>query len=295
MASKRWREYQEQVAQYFRNLGMTAEVEKAVEGVRATHDIDVWVTFQEYGVDQRWVVECKRYGTARVSKDKVLTLARIIEDVGAHAGFILSETGFQSGAIKSARKTNIQLTSLDELRRRGEPDVLRRMESEVSVRISDLRARGMRELRRRNARPPFDTITGNIVVMLQQLDLMDSGLNELRSGKEVVLIGQKMFHEFTGDEDNPFGEPVISDAHVPGLINALAFSDDALTNYERRFADIMGEEPPDRKRMGGPSVWFPGFPSLPPGTHPFSDTALDEPTSPDSTDTPPSPSSRLST
>lgn len=289
MAKKptKWREYQEEVAQYFRCHTKTAEVEAAVEGVRAVHDIDVWVTFQEYGVDQRWVVECKRYDTARVSKDKVLTLAQIMEDVGANAGFVLSETGFQSGALKAARKTSIQLTSLEELRRRGEPEILRRMEQEVSVRISDLRARGLRELRRRGANPPFDQITGNIVVMLQQLDLMDSGLNELRSGKEVGLIGQKTFHEFTGEEGNPFGKPVVSEVHVPGLINALAFSDDTLTVYEQRFALMVGHEPPERKRTGGPSVWFPRFPSLPAGMHPFASPNLNETASSDSTDTPP--------
>ena len=40
-----WREYQNQVADLFRSLGCLAEVEASVKGVRATHDIDVWVVF----------------------------------------------------------------------------------------------------------------------------------------------------------------------------------------------------------------------------------------------------------
>ena len=53
-----WREYQERVADLLRELGCTAEVEASVQGVRANHDIDVWVAFERFGLEHRWCIEC---------------------------------------------------------------------------------------------------------------------------------------------------------------------------------------------------------------------------------------------
>jgi hypothetical protein len=38
-----WKEYQEEVASSFRNLGLEADTDVSIEGVRTTHDIDVYV------------------------------------------------------------------------------------------------------------------------------------------------------------------------------------------------------------------------------------------------------------
>lgn len=45
----------------------------------------------------------------------MLVLSGVLLDVGADRGFLLSETGFQSGALRMAEKSNITLTSLDDL------------------------------------------------------------------------------------------------------------------------------------------------------------------------------------
>ena len=111
-----WREYQEAVAGFFRERGCTASVETPVKGARATHKIDVYVTFRQHGVECRWVIECKLW-KGRVEKKDVLTLKSIVEDVGADRGIIFCENGFQSGAGDAARLTNILLvTSLDEFK-----------------------------------------------------------------------------------------------------------------------------------------------------------------------------------
>lgn len=44
-----------------------------------------------------------------------MTLAQIAQDVGADRAFLLSESGFQAGAIKACRHSNVSLTSLAEL------------------------------------------------------------------------------------------------------------------------------------------------------------------------------------
>ena len=105
-----WRDYQEKVAVLFRNLGCIAETDLAVQGARAKHNIDVWVTFNQFGLVNKWLIECK-YWKSRVSKEKVLALKSIVEDVGADRGILVGETGFQQGAFDSANTSNILLTT----------------------------------------------------------------------------------------------------------------------------------------------------------------------------------------
>jgi len=109
-----WREYQEKVAAFFRRQGCNAEVEKIVQGVRAKHEVDVHVTFHRSGIECTWVVECKLW-KSKVPKEKVMALKSIVDDVGADRGIIVSENGFQSGALDAVRDSNITLvTSIDE-------------------------------------------------------------------------------------------------------------------------------------------------------------------------------------
>ena len=110
-----WRQYQERTASLFRSLGYKADVEAKLNGARARHVIDVLVTLTIGGVEIRWIVECKHW-RKRVSKLHTVALAEIVKDVGADRAFLLSEFGFQSGAISAARYTNISLTSLEELK-----------------------------------------------------------------------------------------------------------------------------------------------------------------------------------
>ncbi len=46
----------------------------------------------------------------------MLALREIVHDLGADRGILLSESGFQAGATEAAKLTNVQLTSLAELR-----------------------------------------------------------------------------------------------------------------------------------------------------------------------------------
>ena len=117
MNYKNWHEYQEAVAEVFRNLGCSAEVGKTLEGARGTHDIDVYVTFEKFGYECRWIIECKLWSTP-VDRSVVLTLQSIAQNVGADRGLIFSESGFQSGAQTAAQNTNVLLqTSLEDFSR----------------------------------------------------------------------------------------------------------------------------------------------------------------------------------
>jgi restriction system protein len=106
-----WKDYQEKVASFFRSLGLDTSTDVTVRGVRTTHDIDVLVKSHHVGFEITWLVECK-YWNSRVSKLHVLALREIVADIGADRGILLSESGFQSGAIEAANLTNVQVTSL---------------------------------------------------------------------------------------------------------------------------------------------------------------------------------------
>src|ERR1700731_1259012 len=109
-----WKEYQEEAASFFRSLGLDASTDVTVTGVRTTHDIDVVVKSRHIGFEIMWLVECKHWKT-RVSKTHVLALREIVADIGADRGILLSEAGFQSGAIEAANLTNVRVTSLAEI------------------------------------------------------------------------------------------------------------------------------------------------------------------------------------
>lgn len=110
-----WRRYQEDAASYFRSLGLDASTDVTVNGIRTSHDIDVLVKSHHAGFVITWIVECKHWKTP-VSKLHVLALREIVADVGADRGILLSEAGFQSGAREAANLTNVQVTSISEMR-----------------------------------------------------------------------------------------------------------------------------------------------------------------------------------
>ena len=112
---KAWQNYQEDAASYFRSLGLEALTDVKLKGVRTSHNIDVLVRSHHVGFDITWVVECKQWRTP-VSKLHVLALREIINDIGADRGILLSEAGFQSGAKEAANLTNVQVTSISEMR-----------------------------------------------------------------------------------------------------------------------------------------------------------------------------------
>ncbi len=100
---------------FFRALGLNSRVEAEIEGVRGKHSVDVYVEGTMHAIPFKWIVECKAWST-NIPKEKVLALAEIVDDVGADRGFLLSEVGFQSGAVLQSSKRNITLTSLQDLR-----------------------------------------------------------------------------------------------------------------------------------------------------------------------------------
>ena len=108
-------QYQKNAAAIFSRLGLNASIKEKVQSASAVHGVDVLVTGICYGISVNWIVECKAW-KSNISKEKVLPLISLVQDAGVERGFLLSETGFQSSAIKAARGTNITLTNIDDLK-----------------------------------------------------------------------------------------------------------------------------------------------------------------------------------
>lgn len=135
-----WQDYQEEAAALFRSVGLEATTDERLDGVRGAHDVDVVVRSRLAGLEQLWVVECKRR-RRRVEKLHVTALAASVRDVGADRGVLLSEVGFQAGAVRMAYKSNVTLTSLAELREEAADELLMVRLGECRLRLGHLRER----------------------------------------------------------------------------------------------------------------------------------------------------------
>jgi hypothetical protein len=110
-----WYLFQEQICEHFISIGAEAKTNVTIKGVRTTHDIDVLVKTKFLGEDLIWVIEAKKW-KHKVNKLQVLGLRTIVNEIGADRGFIISEAGFQKGAIEAANNTNIRLKTFTELK-----------------------------------------------------------------------------------------------------------------------------------------------------------------------------------
>lgn len=129
-----WKGYQEEAAAFFRSLGLSAETDVRLQGVRTTHDIDVVVRSKHVGFEVLWLVECKHWQSP-VSKLHVLGLREIVNDLGADRGILLCEKGFQAGAIEAANLTNVQVSSLAKLSLETLSDVSAMRQRDLSDRV----------------------------------------------------------------------------------------------------------------------------------------------------------------
>jgi hypothetical protein len=128
-----WQEYQMQASEFFRRLGFHTEIEASVAGARAVHKVDVLVSGELHGIQFRWVIECKNWKT-NIPKEKVMALANIVQDIGADRGFLLSETGFQSGAIRATAHTNLTLSSIADLKIEAQASLVKDESSGLLIR-----------------------------------------------------------------------------------------------------------------------------------------------------------------
>lgn len=146
----------------FRALGLTADTDQQLAGVRGRHDVDVVVRGNRAGMEFLWIVECKRWKT-NVSKNAVATLSSIVQDLGADRGILMSEKGFQSGAVAFAKGSNIKLTSLAAMKEDTYREWVEYQCAELIRRVKDVREKvGSRTVFTRPGNAPIAWVLGDL-------------------------------------------------------------------------------------------------------------------------------------
>lgn len=193
-----WKDYQEQTAAFFRGLDMIVNTDERLTGVRGTHDVDVVIRRSTAGIEQLWIVECKKW-KRRVTKLHVVALAEIVRDVGADRGILLSESGFQAGAVRMARSSNITLSSVSDLEDNSEDErvelglqVLRKRLARLNDRVGVLM---VREPTSGNYNMVPGADWGRICFLYSLIESIDAALSAAEVGRWPVTYYENMMDE----------------------------------------------------------------------------------------------------
>lgn len=97
---------------YFVELGYSARRNVVIRGFSgARHEIDVLLSTPDGRIS---VVEVKNYSKP-VSKEWVMKIHQIAQDIGASEAFLVSASGFTDGAIKVAKILGVRLLDLNDM------------------------------------------------------------------------------------------------------------------------------------------------------------------------------------
>ncbi len=110
---KNWRDLQKKASKIIHQSGLQVTIAKKLRTVRGKVEIDIYV--EEHIKHQKLIIlcECKHWKT-NVPQSVVHSFRTIMQDIGAHIGYIISSKGFQKGAYKAAKNSNIELLSWPE-------------------------------------------------------------------------------------------------------------------------------------------------------------------------------------
>jgi restriction system protein len=101
-----WRQLEEKVGLILREIGYTVETQQRRPLARGRAVIDVWAEDDSTPANQI-AIECKHWHEP-VKQDVVHSFRTRVIDSGANSGWIVSTSGFQSGAVEAAASTNIK-------------------------------------------------------------------------------------------------------------------------------------------------------------------------------------------
>jgi hypothetical protein len=217
-----WKQYQEATAQFFRSLGLNADVELDVAGVRGLHSVDVFVKGSYYGIDFKWVVECKAW-KSNVPKEKVMVLAAIVQDVGADRGFLLSEKGFQSGAIRAASNSNITLASIGDLSLTVREPLTEAILAKLNWRLNRVKTR-LRDLKKQSEGQEKIDLYFGVMEQLGKLSVLDLSIDDAAKG--IYPNFYKLFSDKTKRSADSFEEL------IGGLDGVLCEAENAVKTSE---------------------------------------------------------------
>lgn len=210
MATSRWQQYQIDVGTLLAELGFETEIENKITSARGvTHEVDVSARRVIAGIETLWIVECKLWRN-KIGKEKVAALNDICQDLGADRGLLLSEAGFQSGALKHASGRSITLTSIEDLRANAAADLLA-----MRVRNNENRLRILeRVVNWPPTRPEPEELLGMLYMCQSEADRARVGrlptASTWKSIEELgAMVDQLLYNRDVSAGDSPFTANVI--------------------------------------------------------------------------------------
>lgn len=108
-----WKDLENSVTAILSECGMAVQRGVRLDLPRGHVNVDVLADDTVEGITHRIICECKNWGT-NVPQEKVHAFRTVMQETGANRGYIISRTGFQSGAIKAAASTNIELVTYEQ-------------------------------------------------------------------------------------------------------------------------------------------------------------------------------------
>jgi len=122
-----------------------------------------------------------------------MALSSIVQDIGADRGFLMSESGFQSGAIRATNNTNITLSSLEDLSGETEHYLLDSTIGNLNWRLSKAQKR-LRKIKKEKFNddyfPPMFGLMG-------ELFILDSVLEDaLQNEYPIVFMQEDKINSF---------------------------------------------------------------------------------------------------
>jgi len=108
-----WKDLQNKVGEVLKNCGFNVEIEKTLQTVRGTVEVDVYAEENINGRKYSIICECKRWNSD-IPQEKIYALRSVLEDSGCNKGYFITTSRYQTGAKQTAESTNIVLLNWDE-------------------------------------------------------------------------------------------------------------------------------------------------------------------------------------
>ncbi len=108
-----WVGLEELVTAILHECGMDARRQIHLSVPRGSITVDVFAKEEVNGIVQNIICECK-YWKTNIPSATVREFRTVMQETGAHRGYIISKVGFQTGAVEAAMSTNIELLTLDQ-------------------------------------------------------------------------------------------------------------------------------------------------------------------------------------
>lgn len=132
-----WKDLQNKVARLLSEAGYNCEIEKSIQTVREIINIDVYAVNEKNYPKSKILCECKHLNSP-MPKTVIHAFRTAVADFGANYGIIISKAGFQSGAYKAVKNTNILLLNWSEFQDYFKINWLKNMTFKISKETKDL-------------------------------------------------------------------------------------------------------------------------------------------------------------